>query len=112
MIFVKLQAGKFLYCQEDGKTTCCFRNETCSDDYFMTHARSQKREAEAFLRNPTKYLEAYRQDNGFDSCHRIDGLNASVCAEDCEKFQRQYFSKECAINGGFLKCCIRWTTHF
>ena len=66
-----------------------------------------ERNSESFLIDPSKYLKSIEQKLGYDKCHRIEGIDASVCAADCEKLKRTYFAKDCRINGGLFKCCIR-----
>ena len=62
---------------------------------------------EAFLRNPKAYLEGTVDYFGYDSCHKIEGLDASECAKDCEKASESNFAKRCSDQKGFFKCCIR-----
>ena len=66
-----------------------------------------EKKPELFLKAPGLYLKALAQEMAYDSCRRIDGVNASICATDCDKLAMSYFAKECKINGGLFKCCIR-----
>ena len=47
------------------------------------------------------------ESEGYKSCHSIDSLDATKCAEDCKEFEKQEFAKNCTENGGLFKCCIR-----
>ena len=62
---------------------------------------------EAFLRNPKIYLKHITSELGYDSCHEIEEMNASRCAQDCEKWARSEFANECAKKNGLFKCFIR-----
>ena len=62
----------------------------------------------AMLRNPKIYLKHIKRELGYDSCHKIEGIDASRCAQDCEKWERSEFANKCARRNGLFKCCIRY----
>ena len=62
-----------------------------------------------FLKNPKRYVDTIATEMGYDSCHRIDGLNASICAKNCEEAAKSDFAKDCKKEKGFFKCCIRYS---
>ena len=62
----------------------------------------------AFLRNPKNYLKYISSEHGYDSCHKIEGLDASKCAQDCEKWAKGEFAEKCTKRNGLFKCCIRY----
>ena len=64
--------------------------------------------SELFLKNPKRYVDKIATEMGYDSCHRIDGLNASICAKNCEEAAKSEFAKDCKKKSGFFKCCIRY----
>ena len=66
--------------------------------------------SEAFMRNSDAYLKALVKEFKYDTCHRIDGIDASQCAEDCEKSSRTAFGQDCTALNGTFKCCIRLLT--
>ena len=45
---------------------------------------------------------------GYQTCHKLNSsLDASICAKDCERLEKQKFAKKCKDKGGLFKCCIR-----
>ena len=45
---------------------------------------------------------------GYKTCHMLkNSLDASICAKDCERLEKEKFAKSCKKAGGFFKCCIR-----
>ena len=65
------------------------------------------KQAEAFLKNTGAYLKALVDGWGYDSCHKINGLDVLQCAKDCEVKADSKFAKKCAEDNGLFKCCIR-----
>ena len=61
----------------------------------------------AFLMNPKLYLKHITSELRYDSCHTIEGLDASKCAKDCEQAAKSDFAKKCSEDKGLFKCCIR-----
>ena len=102
-----MQPGILRYCHIHGKTTCCFYNESCSTDYYKSVHQPMEQKSEYFLRFPEIFLELMVQNLGYDTCHRIQGINASICAKDCEELKKTDFARDCKKNNGLLKCCIR-----
>ena len=60
-----------------------------------------------FLNNPQEFLADMVKNLNYDTCHTIKEYDATICAEDCKRLEREDFAKECAKNGGLFKCCIR-----
>ena len=102
--------GILLYCKEGGQTTCCVYAESCYDDYYKgVHGDLEKKSAR-FLKYPDYYINFMVEELSYDSCHRIDGLDATECARDCEKLAKTEFAQKCEQDNGLFKCCIRYTT--
>ena len=66
-----------------------------------------EKQSEAFLKAPDLYIKKMVDGMKYDSCHRIDGTDASKCADDCKKASKSDFARNCAKNHGLYKCCIR-----
>ena len=66
-----------------------------------------RRQSAKFLNNPQDFVEDMVKSLNYDSCHVITDYDATKCAEDCKRLEREDFAKECAKNGGLFKCCIR-----
>ena len=62
----------------------------------------------AMLKNPETYLKNITNELGYDSCHKIEGIDASICAQDCEKWAKSEFANTCTKRNGLFKCCIRY----
>ena len=105
LFFVK--AGTLHYCQIKGQTRCCFKNEKCDKDMTVVIDKSIE-SAIGFLEDPDGYLSRLVTENGYDVCHRIDGLDASKCSDECKKLEKSSFANDCAKDGGVFKCCIRF----
>ena len=45
-------------------------------------------------------------------CHHIEGYDASHCDQDCKQLAKEDFAKNCTQNGGFFKCCIRYSKYY
>ena len=103
--------------------TCCFDKHTCigggdiggweeMQDTVYTEARwahsSFINQARDFLQDKQRYLDTQVRPMGYKTCHLLNtSLDATACAEDCRKFEKQSFAKDCHKQGGFFKCCIR-----
>ena len=45
---------------------------------------------------------------GYKTCHALNSsLDATVCAEDCDRLEKEDFATNCKDKGGLYKCCIR-----
>jgi len=106
------KVGILLYCKIRGTTSCCFYNESCSDDYFNSVQGDMEKQSEAFLKAPDHYIKKMVDDMKYDNCYRIRGTDASKCAADCEESSKSDFAKKCAKNQGLFKCCIRRDKEF
>ena len=60
-----------------------------------------------FMKHTKSFLSNWVDNLGYDTCHKIKGYDASVCAKDCKKQEDSKFAKKCKDDGGFFKCCIR-----
>ena len=66
------------------------------------------RKAKQYLTNRTEVLDKMVKVMGYKTCHPIDSLDATKCAEDCKSFEKMEFAtKNCTEKGGLFKCCIR-----
>ena len=91
--------GRFLYCSVRATLTCCFVQETCSSE------SAAEKMAVEILQDRKGYLEKLKMQD-YKTCHYIENLNATECANDCAKLQKQEFANQCSSDGGFFKCCI------
>ena len=112
MKFVKyicfvLKTGDLLYCKDRGQTACCFHNESCSKTYEAVHDRLT-RQSMKFLKDPKEFLQDMVDNLNYDTCHAITHNDATKCAEDCKRLEREDFAKDCAATDGLFKCCIRY----
>ena len=64
--------------------------------------------SKSFLEYPEDYINYMRRHYRYDTCHRINGLDASKCARDCERLAHSTFAKQCEMEKGLFKCCIRY----
>ena len=101
------QSGKLLFCYQGGNTSCCFQNEYCSNDYLKSVNGGMETKALTFLKDPDSYLRSKVEYLGYDSCHRIQGIDASICAKECKKLSKSPAAQECKEKQGLFKCCIR-----
>ena len=61
-----------------------------------------------YLTNPEGFLDKTIRPMGYKTCHALNSsLDATACAEDCDRFENQKFAKDCKLNNGVFKCCIR-----
>ena len=65
------------------------------------------RQSTKFLNNTQEFLKEMVTNLNYDTCHAIADYDATKCAEDCKRLEREDFAKECSKNGGLFKCCIR-----
>ena len=99
--------------------TCCFDQHECIRDWaeLQEHAVNVSRYLvilppaqihREYLKDPPAYVQTQLMPMGYKTCHILNNsLDASVCADDCKKWEKQKFAKKCAKDGGLLKCCIR-----
>ena len=81
------------------------RNETCKNwDGIQDKLYTKSKE---YLDNTHQVLGRLMAD-GYKTCHHINSLDATICANDCKKFEHSEFAKNCTENEGFFKCCIRF----
>ena len=102
-----LKTGDMLYCNDRGRTSCCFHNEACSKNYTIAIHDRMTSQATQFMNNPQEFLEDMVKNLNYDTCHTITDYDATKCAEDCKHLEREAFAKDCVKNGGLYKCCIR-----
>ena len=64
--------------------------------------------AKDYLASPEQYVRGSILSMGYKTCHHLKkSLNASRCADDCKKMEREKFATNCHLTGGLFKCCIR-----
>jgi hypothetical protein len=98
-------AGELLYCKQRGVVTCCFANESC--DSWPSLQNKIYTNAREYLINKTDVLNKLVKSMGYKTCHHLNSLDASQCADDCKKLENEKFAKTCKSKGGLFKCCIR-----
>jgi hypothetical protein len=98
-------AGELLYCKQRGVVTCCFANESC--DSWPSLQNKIYKNAREYLINKTDVLNKLVKLMGYKTCHHLNSLDASQCADDCKKLEKEQFAKTCKSKGGLFKCCIR-----
>ena len=89
-----------------GNKINAFRNTTCMS-WNEINKNGLYKEAKEYLSDKRKVLDEMVEIEGYKSCHHMDSLDATMCAEDCKKFETEEFGKNCTKNGGLFKCCIR-----
>ncbi|XP_023335743.1 uncharacterized protein LOC111707004 isoform X2 [Eurytemora carolleeae] len=100
------EAGKLLFCKNDQRTMCCSSNFTCVENWLAISDHFIKTAVD-FLKDQKKWLEK-EKTKGYESCHSLNtSLDASICQQDCEKYEKSTFATNCKKDGGFFKCCIR-----
>merc|ERR1719369_539878 len=97
--------GILLYCKKRGYLSCCFRNETCAT--WSNMRKSSYEKAKEYLTNRKNVLKNLINSVGYKTCYHIDSLDATKCAEDCKKMEKETFAKNCREKGGLFKCCVR-----
>ena len=102
--------GKLLYCKNRGVVICCFKDVKCETSENMNINISVR--AKEFLTNTTGFLDYKVNVAGYKTCHRLDSLDASICAKDCKKQEEEMFAEQCRDTGGLFKCCIRRDRRF
>jgi hypothetical protein len=102
-----LKTGDLVYCNDRGRSSCCFHNEACSKNYSAAVHDKMTNQSIKFLKNPKKFLGDMVKHLKYDTCHAIEEYDASQCEEDCIKLGKGEFAKNCTENAGLYKCCIR-----
>ena len=97
--------GELHTCHARGSVKCCFTNATCIN-WSQIQSSILKNSMEYLVRKK-KVLDQFVNDLGYKTCHHLDSLDATKCAEDCESLEKGEFAKNCTSNGGLFKCCIR-----
>ena len=80
-------------------------NATCSSWAAIRNGLYNK--AKEYLTERKKVLNRLVSKVGYKTCHHLNSLDATVCANDCKEMERGKFAKNCTANGGLFKCCIR-----
>jgi len=104
----KDQAGELMYCKISGTTSCCIHKFKCSN--FQEVNKKIKVIAFQYMKDKKAFLKKERIKRGYNTCYPINGLDASKCAEDCEKIlaESSYpLRQRCDKMNGLLKCCVR-----
>ena len=68
--------------------------------------------AVAILEKENNVLFSLTQESGYDSCHKIEDNDASICAKDCDMLKKSEFAEKCQQKKGLFKCCIRSNNSF
>ena len=67
----------------------------------MTEANEQMlNNSISFLSDKKTYIKNLVDKLGYDTCHPIEGYDASVCEEDCKRLEKESFAKNCTANDG------------
>ena len=75
-------AGELLYCKERGFVTCCFAKESC--DSWPSLQNKIYTNAREYLTNKTDVFNKLVKTMGYKTCHHLNSLDASKCANDCK----------------------------
>ena len=81
------------------------RNATCdnwNDIQDKLYTKSKE-----YLTDRNQVLGRLMTSVGYKTCHHIDSLDSTICANDCNNFEQDEFAKNCTKNEGLFKCCIR-----
>ena len=98
-------AGSLLYCKGRGVITCCFKDQICNT--WSSIQSSIYTNAREYLTNKSDVLSSLVKSLGYETCHHLESLDATVCANDCKKLEKSDFASNCTSKGGLFKCCIR-----
>ena len=101
-----LQVGELLYCNNRGRTSCCFVNEKCGGNWNKINDEMTQKAVD-FLQKPQIFLSNLVETGGYDSCHRTEEYDAEQCYQDCQHQENGDFANTCREGGGLYKCCIR-----
>ena len=105
--FTKMdEPGDLLYCRMRGLITCCFVNQICALGWLALDEQIYKN-AKTYLKDKKGYLSSLVNSAGYKTCHALNSLDASKCAEDCKNLEKEKFATNCTSNGGLFKCCVR-----
>ena len=97
--------GKLLFCKTRGVFNCCFVNASCAPWIGIGNRIYKK--AREYLLNKTTVLNNLVKISGYKTCHHLNSLDVSKCANDCKNLEKGEFAKKCKLSGGLFKCCIR-----
>ena len=65
-----------------------------------------------YLTDPEDFLDSKIRSMGYKTCHVLNSsLDATVCAKDCDRQEKQKFAKDCKKKGGlfpFVKLRLLW----
>ncbi|XP_023344500.1 uncharacterized protein LOC111713794 [Eurytemora carolleeae] len=104
------ESGDLLYCKNKALTICCFHKPICTRNWDTVN-KNYPEKAKKYLADKEAWLNKEKR-RGYETCYPLNSsLDASVCHKDCESFSSSEFAKQCKIDGGFFKCCIRSETH-
>ena len=106
------EPGKLLYCKNRGVIHCCFKDHKCETWATIYGDFNMFNKARDYLLNTTGFLDHQVKRLGYKTCHHLDSLDATKCADDCNEQRKGTFAKECEEKGGLFKCCIRRDKRF
>jgi len=104
------EEGSLSYCKqkvENGQyITCCVKEYKCEFSW-KTIRYKFPQIAVNFKTDPDQFLKEKTAMENYKTCHKIEGLNAEKCYNDCEAMRDSNFASKCNYRGGLFKCCIR-----
>jgi len=106
---VSMTKGSINHCMTEDTLICCAQSFEC-EDHWDKISYEYPLQAIDFMESPENYLSNLTSAETYKTCHRIQGLDATVCQNDCESWNDGFLAKECRRRGGLLKCCIRRDT--
>ena len=57
-----------------------------------------------YLTNPENFLDKNIRPMGYKTCHVLNSsLDATVCAKDCDRQEKNKFAKDCKKKGGLFR---------
>ena len=57
-----------------------------------------------YLTDPEDFLDSKIRSMGYKTCHVLNSsLDATVCANDCDRQEKQTFAKDCKKRGGLFR---------
>ena len=106
--------GHLLYCSNRGGQsssitspgiiTCCFDQYSCVSDWLVMQNTIYKK-AKEFLQGPKDFIRNQLLPMGYKTCHILNSsLDATPCAEDCDRLKNQRCCSFGVIRCGYQVC--------
>ena len=83
--------GKLIFCKKRGLFNCCFVNASCASWIGIGNKTYEK--AREYLLNRTIVLNNLVKIFGYKTCHHLNSLDVSKCANDCKNLEIGEFAK-------------------